>query len=491
MANMRKIGSLLLSLALLFALAMPVHAEGEAETATETETTTESEPASAGTVVLSIENQNVYEGMNTAYKSGYAPTVANGVATVILPLQASGPLQNDQLTATVDLGDTSSTAFVFLSYEQSFSLEEHTINGTEETAACYLVRFDLTLALRRHNGVYPVTITVTARDTAGNDISQSFTCYVTIQDGIDPNATEETTVSAAVEETTEETPTSKPVVLVSGSVINPDPVNAGESFTALITLQNTSTLKAVQNMVILATCESADFTLLSDSNAIYVASLGAGETMQLELKYRVSTNAAAGQYTISLALSYDNPDAVTLSSSGSISVQVQQPIEVELTMPNIDSTVNAGDTLPLSFQVMNLGRSKVYNVRVTISGDGLLPTSTGFIGDMEPGTEGTAALNLFIGTKDMTEGYTGTEQYGSTTGTVTLIYEDESGTEYTQTETFTTYIEKSVTVVAASDDSEEEEQRASQWWVAFLVLGGILVVGGVGAGAYYLGRRRS
>ena len=57
-----------------------------------------------------------------------------------------------------------------------------------------------------------------------------------------------------------------------------------------------------------------------------------------------------------------------------------------MTPPQIAGNVYAGDTLPLDFQVMNLGRSTVYNVRCDIKGEGLLATSTAFIGNLEAGT---------------------------------------------------------------------------------------------------------
>ncbi|NLB40946.1 MAG: hypothetical protein GX815_01545 [Clostridiales bacterium] len=41
-------------------------------------------------VNLSIDNANVYEGMDRAYKDGYTPTVKNGKAIVVVPLLLEG-----------------------------------------------------------------------------------------------------------------------------------------------------------------------------------------------------------------------------------------------------------------------------------------------------------------------------------------------------------------------------------------------------------------
>lgn len=432
------------------------------------------------TVTLSIENQNAYEGMEKAYKNGYTPTVSGSTAVLVLPLTADGELKNNRLTASLELGDTASSPFVYKNYEKSFSLEKKTVNGSKTTHEIYYVRFDLSLSADRYNGVYPVVINITAQDSAGNAVSQSFTTYVTIKNGKDPNASEEVDIPEP-DEPEVETPTSSPIVLVTGYVLNPGTVTAGGEFSVDVTLYNTSNIKSVQNMVVTASCESQDFTLKNDSNTFYISKLGKEDSTILTLTYKTSLNTAEGQYTINLNMSYDDPEAVTLSSSGVISVPVIQAQRVEMTMPQISGSVTAGDTLPLNFQVLNLGRSMVYNVRCEVSGYGLLPTSTAFVGDMEPGTEGNASLNLFIGTKDLSESYTGTEQYGSTTGTITLTYEDAAGEEYTKEYTFETTIEKPV--VAAPEVEQTPVKRAGQWWISIAVCGAMLIL--VAGGAVY------
>lgn len=419
-------------------------------------------------VTLQIDGKNAYDGMSKAYQSGYVPTVSGSTAVLVLPLKADGALKNNQLTASLELGDAASSPFVYKNYYKTFSLEEKAVNGSKKTEEIYYIRFDLSLSADRYNGVYPVIVSVNAQDTSGNPVSQSFTLYVTITNGKDPDAEED-----APEQ--EPAPSSEPVVLVTGSALTPSEVLAGEAFTASVTLHNTSEEKAVRNMVVTVNCDSTDFTLLNDSDTIYISKLGAGESTTVELEYQVGLNTPEGQYRLNLSMTYDNSDAVTLSSSGSVSIPVKQSCRVELNMPAVADSVNAGDTLPLSFQVLNLGRSKIYNVRCDVSGYGLFPTGTAFIGDMEPGTEGEALLNLFIGSKSLSDGYTGTEQYGKTTGTVTLTYETADGTEYTEEAVFTTNIEK---LEIVSNQEEEPEKSASQWWISVAICAGILILAG-------------
>lgn len=441
-----------------------------------------SEPENAA--ILSVDNQNIYEGMERAYKSGYTPTVTDKEAVIVLPLTAEGELKDNRLTASLDLGDVSASPFVYKNYQKDFTLEEKEINGTKQKKEVYYVRFDLALSSERSNGIYPVVIQISAADAGGAAISQSFTTYVTIANGKSQSGEEGISQSDGGD--TEAKPTSAPIVLVSGYAVNQGTVTAGEPFSVDVTLYNTSNKKAVQNMVVTVSMESLDFTLTNDSNTFYIARLGTEESATLTLTYDTNLNAADGQYTISLAMSYDDPDATTLNSSGEISVSLKQKLRVELTMPAISSTVKAGDTLPLEFQFLNLGRSKVYNVRCDVSGYGLKATSTAFMGDMEPGTGGTASLNLFISSKDMSEGYTGTEKYGNTEGTVTLTYEDAAGEEYTQEYPFQTKIEEPV--APSSGSNQEEEKPAGQWWISVAVLLGILAAAVLG---FFLKHRRA
>lgn len=438
------------------------------------------------TVSLKIDNQNIYEGMTRAYKNGYQPVVDNDKATVVIPLLCDGKIKQDSLTASVELGNTENSPFVYRTYEQNFKLKAEPINGTKETQDVFLISYALDLNKNRQNGIYPITIQVKGTDENGNELQQSFTSYVIITDGADPNAaTGDMGGGYSGGESSgggEETPTSAPVVLLSNSTLNVDVVKAGEDFEAVVTLKNTSRLKSVQNMVVTVNVPSTEFELENDSNTIFVGKLGTEKTTDLTLKFHVSKSTADGNYPIEIAMSYDDPKANTLSSSGVFMATVEQPLTVELTMPMIQKEMTVGDTIPLTFQVMNLGRSKVYNVRCDVTCNGLAQTKTAFIGNMESGTEGEGSLNLFVTTMD------GEQTYGKTNGTVTLTYEDGFGNEQTQEFAFETLIKEKQ--IASQSQPDEEPKRASEWWVSILIIAGIIAVIGCSAGAYYLGRKK-
>lgn len=505
---------------------------------------------------LCIDNQNVYEGMESAYNKGYQPLCENGKVTLVLPLMCSGKMKQDKITASVDLGDTKDSPFVFRNYEKDFLCKPEYINGTEETKEIYLVSFTFDLSGSRINGIYPVIINASGEDENGNEIQKAFKNYVTITDGIDKKeksqnddktveGSQETTaevnsndkgveivngndgtagdgtaendainsentendeagiagipddVSEAAEPSdaaglsepaaggedgvSEETPESAPVILVEKSVVSTGTAKAGEDFDVTVTLKNTSKTKSVQNMVATITVPSADFELKNNSNTIFIDKLGAEKTTDLSLTFHVGKSTVDGNYPIEVALSYDDSKANTLSSAGTFVVTVEQPLNVKLTMPAIAADLTAGDTVPLSFQVMNLGRSTVYNVRCDVTGDGLVQTKTAFVGNMESGNDGEGDSNIFISPME------GENQYGKTTGTVTLTYEDAFGNEHSQEFTFDTSISKK------QDDSSKDggtEKRAMQWWVSIAVISAIIVFAVVSSVSYRMGKKK-
>lgn len=592
---MRRIFIMLLIGCMVFSAAVSVSAAEE---------TAGEKNGSLTETVLSIDNEHIYEGMNRSYRDGYMPVIENDTAVLVLPLLAEGAVKYSTVTASLSLGKTKTTPFVYRNYEKNVALSSYTVingaaeksekNGGEqgnegkqenereqendgeqnleqagEQLEVYCIRFDVSLTAERYNGVYPVTIQVSGRDETGERFAQSFTIYCTISDGKETesgkgnesektensddgkknengktenisedhgsedglnasedhgsgdglnanedhgsgdglnasedhggedglNASEDGGAESAWSyedaggsgdgnsSVKEEKPTSSPVVLISSVSQNPSPVMAGKEFVVTVVLRNTSTIKSVQNMVVAVSCETEAIVLKEDSSSFYVASLGKDKVVELEMHFAADLGIEEGNYPINLVLTYDDPEAVTWNSSDSFTVSVAQEKRAEFIMPSVAREVNAGDNLTLNFQVMNLGRSKLYNVRCELTGDGLLPSNTAFIGTLEAGTEGTAAMNVYIGSKDMTEGYAGTEKYGAATGTVTLIYEDENGVEYTQEESFHTIINEPLSG-GQTKERETEQKAAGQWWISVLAAA-ILLIAGVAGFIFY------
>ena len=64
------------------------------------------------------------------------------------------------------------------------------------------------------------------------------------------------------------------------------------------------------------------------------------------------------------------------------------------------SEVNAGDSIKIPVQAMNLGRGKIYNVRCSLDVQGLNASKSLFLGNLDGGTAASGELDVFAGMID-------------------------------------------------------------------------------------------
>lgn len=469
---MKKLLSLLLAVFLCANLAVTALAAETTASTEATEESTQPEPTQATEApteptfptALEIDTENIYEGMDKAYEDGYVPRVENGKVSIVLPLVSSGEIHGNQIKASLGLG--TSGPFVSANYEKTFSLEKLTPKNSIEEKELFLVSFQVALSADRKNGVYPVTVNISVYDTSGRAIDCVHTLYVTITDG----------KSDTPVQTVPETPTAEPVVYIAGTGLEPETVMAGEEFTLTLTLKNSLTTKSVKNMLVKVDTGNLQISLLESSNVFPVEKIAAGGETELTLRFRSDASIPAGKYTLNFSFHYDSSKTLNLSSSGSAIVEIRQPANMELVMPRFAQSVTVGETIPLSLQVMNMGRDEMYNVRCEISGFGFAPSNTGYIGTMAAGSSATTEVELYIIALNASQGNENGSQYGETTGTVTLIYEDAAGEEYRQETRFETEVRRPVVEVPQTQNTDEAEQNASMaWWVSILILGGVVI----------------
>ena len=420
---------------------------------------------------LTIDTENIYDGMDKAYEDGYVPRTENGFMYIVLPMLSNGNIYQNRIKVSLGLGSGASSPFVMANYEKTFEMETVTPKNSNEEKELFLIEFTVKLSSERINGVYPVAVNISGYDDSGTPIDCSYTIYVTITDG----------KSNQVTQPAPEVATAEPVVYISNSVVQPDKVMAGEEFTLTVTLKNSLTTKSVKNMLVKIDTVNLHINLLENTNVFQVDKIPAGG--ETELTFRLGSDASipAGKYNLNFTFNYDSSKTLNLSSSGSTIVEIHQPANMELVMPRFAQSVTVGETIPLSLQVMNMGRDPMYNVRCVVSGYGFAPSNTGYIGTMDAGSSATTEVELYIIALNASKGNENGSQYGNTVGTVTLIYEDETGQEYQQETQFETTVNRPVVEVPQTASGEDEEEKAAgQWWISVLILGGVILAAGIG-----------
>ncbi len=423
----------------------------------EDDATDDINPMSSAKLVL--DNQNRYEGMDRSYSEGYIPRVENGTAFIVVPITCSGQLKNNSITVSLNLGDTQSMPFVCKNYERTIYLQQSNVNDNTAVVEGYVASFALELKSDRYNGSYPVAASVSASDTSGQEVIQEFQLYVNITDGKNPDESETT------EPVTEAPPSFQPKVLVQSYKFSKENVMAGEDVTVDITLINTSMEETVKNMTVSVKENGEFFSLANPSDTTFVENIPAGGTVVVSYSYNVNAMTPQGQYDFEVAMDYNDSKGGGYSGTGTVKLRVLQSVQVQFDELNISDTVQVADIVNAQVQAMNLGKSKVFNVRAVIEADGLIPDGTLFIGDMEAGQSATGSTEVSItGLSDSSS------IYGDTKGTVTFYYEDGAGKEYNESREFTMRITSPF-----SESSKEEQDEPNQWWPIMAVLTGVIL----------------
>ena len=458
-------------LILAFALLLPGLALAEGETppaSPAAETTPDAEPTAspAPTPVptptpmpivdqLIIDSRNLYNGMDKTYGDGYVPRVVNGRVYIILPLL--GETYDGKVTVTADLGTTVDSPFVFGNYSQTVGAGW----------SSYVFVFEIPLVKGRINGSYPVTFRADYLDVLGQQKQQGFTVYVTITDGKnppDPNDVPKQEVE-------------KPELFISACTVSPDVIGGEEEFTVTVTIDNIGAIRA-RSVRLSYGSEAAGIVPVETNSAMHLPNIASGESETASFRLRTTKDVLAGEQPFYITLDYVDLYGGVYSGTRTFLAHVTQPAEMSYDSVSMPREVTAGETISLPANVFNIGKSTLRNVSVNLTGAGLYPTSSVFLGDIQPGQAGYGEMKVFIGMLSMTEGYT--ESYGRTTGTYVISYTDDAGEIHTVEQQISTEIKQPVIAgekTEAERKAEEEQKRAmSQWWVSALVAFAIIAI---------------
>ena len=446
---------------LLLALPAAAFAEGETPPAeTQAPVTTPNptpEPTPQPTPVveqLIIDSWNLYDGMDKTYQQGYVPRIVNGCCYIIFPL--IGETYDGKVTVTADLGATTDSPFVFGNYSQ-----------TAAGWGRYVFMFEIPLVKGRINGSYPVTLKADYLDVLGQQKQQSFTLYVTISDGKnppDPNDVPKQEVE-------------KPELFISNCIITPDTVSGEEIFTAEVTIDNIGTIRA-RSVRLSYGSEAAGIIPADTNNAMHLENIASGESATVSFALRTTGDVLAGEQPFYVTLDYVDLYGGVYTNTRTFLVHVTQPAKMSCDPVSLPKEVTAGETFTLPANVFNIGKSPLRNVTVNLTGAGLFPTSSVFLGDIQPGQAGYGELKVFVGMLSMTEGYT--ESYGKTTGVYTVSYKDDAGEVHTAEQQLSTEIKQPILDGEKTDaekQAEEEQKRAmSQWWISALAAFAVIAI---------------
>lgn len=437
-----------------------------------------------------IDNQRVYEGMDKSFQKGYVPQVKKKRAVLVVPFLEQAAVEGGKVQAEINLGDSEKAPFVFKNYNSTLTKKSYSKNSDSWEA--YLLNLKLELKKDAEAGSYPVIITLKGTGINGEVIGESYTLYVTVEGTPEPDANQpaepEPDGAAGYDgggspaaDSGEEKPKPKPKVILQGLSISTGALEAGQEAELKATFLNTNDSSYIQNIVV--DVAAAENSLLFEKQSFYVKQVGAGKEFDISINAEVMKNTMVHTDKLVFSLRYEDSSVNEITEEESATVRIEQPVVVKLDNLTLASSLEATETVPVSMEVINLSRVKIYNVRFSLEGQGLLVKESAFIGNMEAGSSQAGTLQVFVGTMDMEERdgeivTEGDEKYGPVTGKMTVYYEDEFGKEYNEELEFDTTIKKAETLTPVIP--KERIKKESQWWIsiAAVVAGALLAMGG-------------
>ena len=395
---------------------------------------------------LTIDSHTLYPGMALTYAQGYVPTILNGRVYIVLPLL--GQTYDGRVTVTANLGETQDSPFIYGNYSQ-----------TAAGYGKYVFGLEIPLLAERYNGTYPVELRADYLDVTGKQASQTFTVYVTTDGKTPPDPNE--VPRQEVE---------KPELFISACKVEPETVGGEEEFSVAVTIENLGAIRA-RSVRLSYGSEAAGIVPAETNNALHLENIASEDSAEVTFRMKTTKDVLAGQQPFYITLDYVDLYGGVYTNTRTFLIQVTQPASMGYDPVSLPKEIAAGETVSLPANVFNLGKSTLRNVTVTLSGAGLFPTSSVFLGDIPPGEAGYGEMKVFIGMLSMTEGYT--ESYGPTTGTYTVTYQDDQGVNHAEETQVSTEIKQPVIEgekTEAEKQAEAEAKRAAgQWWISVLV----------------------
>lgn len=240
---------------------------------------------------------------------------------------------------------------------------------------------------------------------------------------------------------------SVPRVIVTGFETNPETVHAGESFMLTLHLKNTSTATSVSNMLFEfdAAVEGKDsettyesFLPTAGSNTIFVDKMAKNGTKDIQIEMEARADLAQKPYAINVNMSYEDEHVNAYTNKASVSIPVKQAARVDMSEPEVNpSSIEVGSEANIMFSIYNLGKTKLYNVKVSADSE-FVSSGDAFVGNLDSGA--TGSVDMYV------NGLAPTTDDG--TVKLNISYEDETGEA--------TVIEKTVSLYVSEpmmDDS--------------------------------------
>lgn len=273
---------------------------------------------------------------------------------------------------------------------------------------------------------------------------------------------------------------SVPRVMLTAFTTEPASIKAGEAFRVSFTLQNMSVNTRVNNLKVTASGgEDGAFLPLGGSSSTFIRTMGAEASVSRQMDFRSLPSVEARPYQMTLTVEYEDSDFNQLQSQETVSVVFEQESRADTSsFQVIPEFISSGQDASVSFSINNMGKTKLFNTRASVSEGQSITGGEVFVGSIEPGASG--AVDMLVRAEDETTEPT----------TVMITWEDAAGTVTSVEKTFTLMVEPEMLAEEPFPDEEFYEPEPAADITGLLVIGGIVLLAIVVLAVAFRARRR-
>ena len=378
--------------------------------------------------------------MELSWYQGYTPVVKNNTMFLHLPLRAESCVGD--VTVSLALEDPRVLLLAAEPKPVTVALKD----------GLYPAKLTLPLAKNRRNGDYPAVITVTGKNEAGKEITETIPYIIRIRDGRESHEILEPVFSDVKAE-----------------------LPVGGEGTLELTVTNPTTTLSAADCRITVNDPGGDIRL-TGTDRIDVPELLPGKSVTVSIPVTVKGTAEVALHDLEVTFSCKVLDRES-QWQRTFSVPVTQEIRLEQGGAQLPSAF-PGELTTMTLPLMNLGKADLQNVLVKLEIDGVLEPQSVLAGTLSPGETKQAKLT-FLPKPD---------SVGIHTGTVTVTCEDAYGNSFSRV------LEVSLTVEEPSPEEElrqeEEKAKISTGTVVLILLCVALTAGIVIQGVLLTGKLR-
>ena len=253
-----------------------------------------------------------------------------------------------------------------------------------------------------------------------------------------------------------------PRLIVTGSEVDAERVNAGDEFDLTVHFMNESEDTHLYNIKIAFTSPDNVIYPAEGTNVRYISSVEDEEEFDITVKMATRNDLEEKPYTITVNYEFEDSNKAYYQDSSEIVIPVyQEPVLSASDLKLTKNEIELNNKTSFSMKLNNMGKGNIYNVSVAVDGDMINSVDT-VVGNLDKGANTNVDLSL-KGTKA-----------GSGDVKVTVNYEDSTGKEYSIEKTMNLSVTEPVPVELAAEEAAAGSSNLIVMGVA--VIGAVVVI---------------